>query len=51
MSDHWQQSYEAWLDERDTYWLSRDLDEDECPICGADIDPKVRHCYSCMEEV
>lgn len=50
--DDWQQGYEAWLDAR-ADWLAggEDIPEDECPMCGAEIDTDQRYCRACKDFV
>lgn len=52
MSDQWQQSYEAWLDERAGHWLAEEEPAaNECPMCGAEIDEDMRYCRACGDFV
>jgi hypothetical protein len=51
-SDQWQEQYEAWLDERANHWITEDnLPDNECPMCGAEIDTDVRYCRDCGDFV
>ena len=48
----WAEQYEAWLDARADHGLSEDdLADDECPMCGAEIDLDVRYCTGCGDFV
>jgi hypothetical protein len=48
--DAWAEQYEAWLDERANQWLDEPA-ENECPMCGAEIDPDNRYCSECQDFV
>lgn len=51
-NDAWAEEYEAWLDAR-ADWLAggEDIPEDECPMCGAEIDTDQRYCRACKDFV
>ena len=51
-TDAWAEQYEAWLDAR-ADWLAggEDIPEDECPMCGAEIDTDQRYCRACKDFV
>lgn len=50
MADQWAEQYEAWLDERETQHLPED-DENECPMCGAELNADYRYCAACKDFV
>jgi predicted amidophosphoribosyltransferase len=51
MAEAWAEQYEAWLDAR-ADWLSEDeIADDECPMCGAQIDVDYRYCKACGDFV
>lgn len=50
-NDAWAEQYEAWLDARSEGLSEDEPAENECPMCGAEIDTDYRYCRACKDFV